>query len=89
MAHALGIKPDRVRADIRLSIQQKVFVYVKEDTARDCLEYLDIPTPPAPPAPPAGQLVTVSCPHCGAQVTISTTRGGQCEYCDSWLPGTE
>ena len=91
MAGALGMKHTRVCNDMEYARKQKVLQFVEVDLAGDCLRYLPVTAeaPPVAPPPPPEERATVSCPNCGAPVTISTKLGGQCEYCDSWLPGTE
>lgn len=83
IGQALQIPPQTVYSDLNLALRAKILVGVRLDNARGVILY---PTP-TPPPPPVERLVTVACPHCGAKVTVSTTRGGQCEYCDSWLTG--
>lgn len=81
IGQALGLTPQKVRNDLNLAVAAKILVDVRLDTVREVLVY---PTPPTPPVP-REEIVAVVCPNCGANATVSTLRGGQCEYCDSRL----
>lgn len=85
IAIALQLKPKAVRSMLRAGIQRGVLVQVKIDKEDDRLKSTARPRRPVR----VESFLTVSCPNCGAACEISSVYGGQCEYCDTHLPGKE
>ena len=83
MGRRLNIDPQKVRADIIVAIERGVLRRVRMDETADRLRYR------RPASVAAETQISVTCPHCGAACTVSSVSGGQCEYCDSHLPGAQ
>lgn len=86
---ALQLKPQTVRADFSMAIRQKALVGVALVAGQDVLVCVVPPPTPIVKSKQESNLVSVICPHCGANCTISSVSGGQCEYCGSFLSSDE
>lgn len=85
LAAAMKLEPKAVRAIMATAMRRGVLVNVRIDEAGDRL----VSTARTTRRARVESLLTVTCPNCGAACEISSVYGGQCEYCDTHLPGKE
>lgn len=83
LAPHVGHTPGVVRLAFENAVKKGVLPGLAVDVAADRL--VEAPIQPEPDTAQE-EVVSVSCPNCGANVTVSSSRGGKCEYCNTRLP---